>query len=69
MERLSLFILENYRIMIPAASSPSSASTALFGWPGVRVVLIASLIVSLFWLPIFQAPWALLMFRIARRLG
>lgn len=64
MERLSLFILENYRIMIPAASSPSSASTALFGWPGVRVVLIASLIVSLFWLPIFQAPWALLMFRI-----
>lgn len=50
--------------MIPAASSPSSGSPALFGWPGVRVVLIASLIVSLLWMPIFQAPWALLVFRI-----
>lgn len=56
--------------MITASSSSTPDSTsapgaaALFGWPRVRVVLIASLMVSLLWMPIFQSSWALLMLRL-----
>lgn len=47
-----------------SALDSASGSAALFGWPRVRVVLIASLIVSLLWMPIFQSSWALLMLRL-----
>ncbi|MFZ6747711.1 sensor histidine kinase [Undibacterium sp. Ren11W] len=50
--------------MITKASFPASDSPTLFGWPRVRVVLIASLIISLLWMPIFQSSWGLLMLRL-----
>jgi sensor histidine kinase YesM len=46
--------------MNSVASSPSLSPTpALFGWRRLRVVLFASLILTLLWLPIFQSSWAL----------
>jgi hypothetical protein len=51
----SISIFGNYQIMITAAASPSSGVSALFDWPRVRVLLIASLIISLIWMPIFQS--------------
>lgn len=35
------------------------APPALFGWPRLRVVLLASLVLTLLWLPIFESSWLL----------
>lgn len=39
--------------------SPSPTPQPLFGWRRVRVVLLASFVLTLLWLPIFQANWIL----------
>ena len=51
--------------MIMTASSPPSAEPqALFAWRRVRVVLIVSLVLSVLWLPIWQAWWVTLVARL-----
>ncbi len=46
--------------MNSATPSPSLLTPqALFGWRRVRVVLVASLVLALLWLPIFLSSWAL----------
>ncbi len=51
--------------MNDAVSSPSvSEPQPLFGWRRVRVVVLVSVAVGLIWLPIFEASWALLLFRL-----
>ncbi len=46
---------------MPHADLPSVLPTtpALFGWPRLRVVLLASLVLTLLWLPIFESSWLL----------
>ncbi|RVT45582.1 sensor histidine kinase [Rheinheimera sediminis] len=36
-----------------------SKPPALFGWPRLRVVILASTVLTLLWLPIFQSSWLL----------
>lgn len=43
----------------PSPSLSSSPHAALFGWPRLRVVLLASVVLTLLWLPIFQSSWLL----------
>lgn len=46
---------------MPHADHPPviPAPSALFGWPRLRVVLLASLVLTLLWLPIFESSWLL----------
>ncbi len=46
---------------MPHADLPSvlPAPPALFGWQRLRVVLLASLVLTLLWLPIFESSWLL----------
>ena len=40
-------------------SNALSAPPSMYGWPRLRVVLFASFILTLLWLPIFQSSWLL----------
>lgn len=43
-----------------SAHPPELAATpALFSWPRLRVLLLASLVLTLLWLPIFESSWLL----------
>ncbi len=46
------------------SSSLSAALRAMYGWRRLRVVLLASFIISLIWLPIFKSAWLLLVARL-----
>lgn len=41
----------------PPVNSPQPA--AMFGWPRLRVLLLATLVLTALWLPIFQSSWLL----------
>lgn len=43
----------------PSATTSAAPVPAMFGWPRLRVLLLATVVLSALWLPIFESSWLL----------